>query len=62
MQDFYSLRSKVVHGSELAKSDVFRGHVDHLKIALGVFEQCVLGMLVQRIVQRIEARAPSYEK
>ncbi len=45
---FYDFRSRIVHGEEINAADYrsTRG-VEHLRIALSIFEECVCGLLVE---------------
>jgi hypothetical protein len=44
-RDFYGLRSRIVHGDPLVKSDFLTKNVDKLKIALYLYVECVRGIL-----------------
>lgn len=46
-RDFYSLRSRVVHGVALTKSDFITNGTDNLKIALYLYLECVRGVLAK---------------
>lgn len=48
-RDFYDLRSKIVHGSNIAKQD-FGNHnkVEHLKIAVKIMNFCLYRLLEER--------------
>jgi len=41
----YELRSKIVHGDKVQRTDYFTNGVDDLKIALYLFVECIWGML-----------------
>jgi len=47
-RDFYNLRSKTVHGERVQAADLVtdRG-VEHLRIALSIFEECTYGLLAE---------------
>jgi len=47
-REFYSLRSKLVHGEETTPQDLLHDTgAEHLKIAINIFEECVWGLLVK---------------
>jgi Apea-like HEPN len=47
-RDFYSLRSKLVHGEETKPQDWHHSTgTEHLKIAINIFEECVWGLLTK---------------
>jgi hypothetical protein len=54
---FYDLRSRAVHGTGLERKDLFHASgVEHLRIALSIFEECLRGLLIQRGRMKEEER------
>lgn len=48
-RQFYELRSKIIHGTALTREDFFHATtgVDHLRIGLSLYEECLRGLLVE---------------
>jgi hypothetical protein len=46
-REFYDLRSRIVHGDEIRTSDYSMNGIQHLKLALYLFCDCVQGLLVK---------------
>ena len=47
-RDFYGLRSRIVHGETIRPQEYHHPNgVEHLRIALSIFEECIWGLLVQ---------------
>jgi len=46
-REFYELRSRIVHGDEIKTRDYYTNGIQHLKLALYLFCDCVQGLLVK---------------
>lgn len=59
-REFYDLRSRVVHGDNLAPADCLTNGVDKVKIALYLFLECVRGMLTKAGITTASERAEEF--
>ena len=58
---FYDFRSRIVHGEEIRPED-FRNTrgVEHLRIGLSIFEECIRGLFEELGMIREEERAMEF--
>jgi hypothetical protein len=60
-REFYNLRNRIVRGDEIGETDLRNARgVEHIRIALSLFEECIWGIFVELGKLREEERAPHF--